>query len=125
MLTYSPRVVSVSRILPQRIRAFAESKRALINNSLNQSNRGVDNPVSTDSDIGAGTGGGGGQAELRHLSQLLKAMPEYQKEVASFSAIYNIADSCMAQFRAGVDKLCEVEQEKQSTSWMGIVDRPP
>ncbi|CAI2727102.1 unnamed protein product [Schistosoma spindalis] len=93
-------VADVTRALPQRVREFAESKKQFVD--FEEAN--LDN-VPSKEDTNKNT------VDIRDLSDLIKRMPQYQTESASYAAAYHIVETCMATFKKGVDKLCEIEQD--------------
>lgn len=74
-------IADVTKKVTELLRTFCESKR-----------------MSTD------------KANIKDLSQMLKKMPQYQKELSLYSVHLNLAQACMQRFKASLEKLCEVEQ---------------
>ncbi|KAI3385120.1 hypothetical protein SNEBB_002579 [Seison nebaliae] len=52
----------------------------------------------------------GTEASIKQLNILLKAMPQYRKELNDFSFGVSIAHSCLVQYQDQIEKLCEHEQ---------------
>jgi len=48
---------------------------------------------------------------IKDLGRYIRKVPQYQKELSRYSLHVRLAEQCMRLYRAGINKVCKVEQD--------------
>ncbi|XP_074977871.1 syntaxin-binding protein 2-like [Caretta caretta] len=92
-------IADVSKKVTELLRTFYESKRLTTDKGAPCAGSGWDLTTASL------------QTNIEDLSQILKKMPQYHKELNKYSTHLNLAEHCMRHFKGTVEKLCSVEQD--------------
>lgn len=52
-----------------------------------------------------------GKTSLSALTQLMKKMPHFRKQITKQVVHLNLAEDCMNKFKLNIEKLCKTEQD--------------
>lgn len=81
-------IAVVSNAIPEAIKNFSEKKK--INNL---------------------SGGNGKSVTIKQLTDTVRKMPQFQKELSAYECHQNLAEQSMSAYNNGVEDLCKIEQD--------------